>query len=155
MTAMKPLGQQAARGHRGFTIIELMGVLALISILVVIAIPLYQRYTIRTQVAEGIGLIKPLRYAIYEYYTQLGSWPPDNATAGVNPPADYATRYVESLTISQNATQANITIKYKIPALGDDDTLIFYTTLDNGHIRWHCDFGTLDDRFRPSACRSE
>lgn len=139
----------------GFTIIELMGVLALISILALVAIPIYQRYTIRTQVAEGINIIKPFRYAVYEYYTQLGTWPADNATAGMNPPDSYETKYVESITITPNDDSANIIIKYKMPALGDDDTLIFYTTLVNTHIRWHCDSGTLDDKFRPPSCRSD
>lgn len=152
---MKLEPQPLIRHRHGFTIIELMIVLALISILAIIAIPTYQRYSVRAQISEGINLIKPFRYAIYEYYTQEGGWPSDNASAGMNPPDSYQTKYIESIAITRHDNSANITIKYKIPALGDNDTLIFYTTLVNTRVRWHCDYGTVDDKFRPQSCQSD
>jgi prepilin-type N-terminal cleavage/methylation domain-containing protein len=140
---------------QGFTIIELMIVLTVISVLTIVAIPGYQKFAVRTQVAEGINLIKPFRYAMTDYYIQNGNWPDNNLIAGMNPPESYATLNVERISIAQNGANANIIIEYKIPALSDDNTLIFYTVLDNGRIHWHCDSGTINNLFRPVACQDE
>src|SRR5580698_9534614 len=67
--------------QKGFTLIELMIVIAIIGILAAIAIPAYQNYTIRSQVTEGISLAAGWKTAVSEYYAQNGSFPTSSTTA--------------------------------------------------------------------------
>ncbi len=69
--------------QHGFTLIELMIVVAIIGILAAIAIPAYQDYTIRAQVSEGLTLAAGAKTAVSEYFLERGAWPTDNATAGL------------------------------------------------------------------------
>ena len=68
--------------QQGFTLIELMIVIAIIGILAAIAIPAYQNYTIRSQVTEGLSLADGWKTSISEYYAQNGSFPSSSSTAG-------------------------------------------------------------------------
>jgi type IV pilus assembly protein PilA len=70
--------------QKGFTLIELMIVIAIIGILAAIAIPAYQNYTIRSQVTEGLSLSDGWKTSISEYYAQNGSFPSSSATAGAS-----------------------------------------------------------------------
>ncbi len=69
--------------QKGFTLIELMIVVAIIGILAAIAIPAYQDYTIRAQVSEGLSLTAGLKADIAAYYSERGAWPPTNAALGI------------------------------------------------------------------------
>ena len=72
--------------QQGFTLIELMIVVAIIGILAAVAIPAYQDYTIRAQVSEGLTLAGQAKSAVSEYYSEHGAWPngnEDNVTCGM------------------------------------------------------------------------
>src|SRR3569833_2525219 len=94
--------------QKGFTLIELMIVVAIIGILAAIAIPAYQDYTIRAQVTEGLNLAAPAKASVADVYANTGNWPADNTAAGLGADTSITGKYVQSV----NVTGGVITIKY-------------------------------------------
>ncbi len=94
--------------QKGFTLIELMIVGAIIGILAAIAIPAYQVYTVRAQVTEGLNLAGAVKAAVAETFAQTGTWPLDNAAAGVGAANTIQGKYVTSVTVGTGG----ITIAY-------------------------------------------
>jgi len=131
--------------QKGFTLIELMIVVAIIGILAAIAIPAYQDYTIRTQVSEGLTLASDIKAGVAEYAAQTGDWPADLIEAGLGSAAaaaDKSGRYVGSIDV-QNGT---ITITYGRDANTriDNLTLALQPVVnENGDVVWIC--GNADD----------
>ena len=104
--------------QKGFTLIELMIVIAIIGILAAIAIPAYQNYTIRSQVTEGLSLADGWKTSISEYYAQNGSFPTNSSTASPVPAGDIAVsgastgKYVSAISV---AVGGNIVVTYSGP----------------------------------------
>src|SRR5574337_567941 len=112
--------------QKGFTLIELMIVVAIIAILAAIAIPAYQDYLIRSQVTEGMTLMDGAKIAGTEFYANRGQWPANNASAGIATAASIAGKYVSSvnwattankITAKFNSTSANTAIQGKVLVL--------------------------------------
>ncbi|ENX3890059.1 pilin, partial [Neisseria gonorrhoeae] len=94
--------------QKGFTLIELMIVIAIVGILAAVALPAYQDYTARAQVSEAILLAEGQKSAVTEYYLNNGEWPKDNTSAGVASPADIKGKYVESVTVANGVVTAQM-----------------------------------------------
>jgi type IV pilus assembly protein PilA len=98
--------------QKGFTLIELMIVVAIIGILAAIAIPAYQDYTIRAQVTEGLNLASAVKAGVSETFANTGAWPADLTGAGGNNATPPSGKYVQQITVG-NGT---ITIQYGVQA---------------------------------------
>ncbi|HGL9424186.1 TPA: pilin, partial [Neisseria gonorrhoeae] len=94
--------------QKGFTLIELMIVIAIVGILAAVALPAYQDYTARAQVSEAILLAEGQKSAVTEYYLNNGIWPENNGDAGVASPSDIKGKYVESVTVAKGVVTAEM-----------------------------------------------
>jgi len=142
--------------QKGFTLIELMIVVAIIAILAAIAIPAYQNYLIRSQVSEGMTLAGGARTAVAEFYSNYGRWPSTNQSAGLPAaPKSVSGKYVESVTITTGVIDAKFGSGAN-QAINNKD-FILSPSANGGSFQWTCNStahpGSVDNKYLPSACR--
>lgn len=141
--------------QQGFTLIELMIVVAIIGILAAIAIPAYQDYTIRAQVSEGLSLMDGGKTAIAEYFTNHGGFPPSNTSAGMASSSSIIGNYVTGVVVTNGMLTATYGNKANTAITGD--TLAISAINNGGSISWTCKTtGTakpLPAKYLPSSCR--
>ncbi|EOG0107631.1 pilin, partial [Neisseria gonorrhoeae] len=94
--------------QKGFTLIELMIVIAIVGILAAVALPAYQDYTARAQVSEAILLAEGQKSAVTEYYLNNGEWPKDNGSAGVASASKIIGKYVKQVEVKNGVVTATM-----------------------------------------------
>ncbi|WP_036115089.1 MULTISPECIES: pilin [Luteibacter] len=140
------------RVSAGFTLIELMIVVAIIAILSAIAIPQYQAYTIRVQASEGFTIASGAKTAIWEFMTNRGDFPKSNESAGLPRSSSMAGKYVSGLLVSSGGL---VTVSYTNSETNDklkNKNLLLSPVANGGSISWACK-GTIDAQYLPTACR--
>jgi len=137
--------------QQGFTLIELMIVVAIIGILAAIAIPAYQDYTIRAQVSEGLNLSAAAKAAVTEFYQDQGIPPATNVAAGLD--AAIAGKYVASVTVAAGV----ITVVYGGAANANLTGTLLMTpdfVTSPGSVQWNCSGAAIPNKWLPAACRT-
>ncbi|HGM0019101.1 TPA: pilin, partial [Neisseria gonorrhoeae] len=123
--------------QKGFTLIELMIVIAIVGILAAVALPAYQDYTARAQVSEAILLAEGQKSAVTEYYLNHGKWPKDNTSAGVANPTEIKGKYVQSVTVANGV----VTAQMKSDGVNKEikgKKLSLWAKRENGSVKWFC-----------------
>ncbi|HGH6775643.1 TPA: pilin [Neisseria meningitidis] len=158
--------------QKGFTLIELMIVIAIVGILAAVALPAYQDYTARAQVSEAILLAEGQKSAVTEYYLNHGKWPDGNSDAGVaSSPSDIKGKYVEKVEVAKGvitATMLSSNVNNEIKG----KKLSLWAKRQDGSVKWFCgqpvkrdkadakddvaaatDTDKIDTKHLPSTCR--
>ncbi|HEZ3707482.1 TPA: pilin [Neisseria meningitidis] len=160
--------------QKGFTLIELMIVIAIVGILAAVALPAYQDYTARAQVSEAILLAEGQKSAVTEYYLNHGEWPANNSSAGVATSAsDIKGKYVQSVEVKNGV----ITAEMKSSGVNKEiqgKKLSLWAKRQAGSVKWFCGQpvtraanntaddavkadtnGKIDTKHLPSTCRDD
>ena len=146
--------------QQGFTLIELMIVVAIIGILAAIAIPAYQDYTVRSKMSEVVLATAAPRTAVTETFQTNGSMPANNTVAGIGDPADYASTYVSTLEYTQTSSTIGYIVAFTTPAVGGNLTaadgvrLTGTGDLATGQVTWVCEPENTPDKYLPATCRN-
>ncbi|MBH2509409.1 pilin [Neisseria meningitidis] len=155
--------------QKGFTLIELMIVIAIVGILAAVALPAYQDYTARAQVSEAILLAEGQKSAVTEYYLNHGIWPGDNNSAGVASSSKIKGKYVKEVEVKNGvvtATMLSSGVNNEIKG----KKLSLWAKRQDGSVKWFCgqpvkrndtatdvaaDSGNdkIDTKHLPSTCR--
>lgn len=136
------------KAQKGFTLIELMIVVAIIGILAAIALPAYQDYTKRSHVSEGLTLASGAKASVTEYYSSNNAMPTNNAAAGLAAATDIKGNAVTSVGVASGLI--TITFNNKVDAA---KTLLLSPVTGAGGVQWKCKVGTIDPKWVPSNCR--
>jgi len=141
--------------QKGFTLIELMIVVAIIGILAAVAIPAYQDYIARAQVSEAVSLSASAKTPLAEYFSDKGAWP----LTATDIMGNVAGKYTSTVTLSAGAgtTTPSITVQARIKSTGVNtgitSGLLLLDTTDGGKT-WACTTSTnLQGKYVPASCR--
>ncbi|ENT1287253.1 prepilin-type N-terminal cleavage/methylation domain-containing protein, partial [Neisseria gonorrhoeae] len=123
--------------QKGFTLIELMIVIAIVGILAAVALPAYQDYTARAQVSEAILLAEGQKSAVTEYYLNHGIWPKDNTSAGVASASDIKGKYVKEVEVKNGVVTATM-LSSGVNNEIQGKKLSLWAKRQDGSVKWFC-----------------
>lgn len=162
---MTPINKRA----HGFTLIELMIVVAIIGILASVAIGSYHYYVIRAQITEAVTLSASIKLSVIEYYQQTGGFPADNASAGLNIASSYSGNYTTAISIENGAIQVTLGNKARTELSSKILSVrpAVYAGDVNSDVQWLCGYSatpagmtvsgtnltSIEALYLPSVCR--
>ncbi|ENV7338716.1 pilin [Neisseria gonorrhoeae] len=156
--------------QKGFTLIELMIVIAIVGILAAVALPAYQDYTARAQVSEAILLAEGQKSAVTEYYLNHGEWPKNNGDAGVASASEIKGKYVQKVEVNNGVVTAEM-LSSGVNKEIQGKKLSLWAKRQAGSVKWFCgrpvtrngdndddvtadkDDKEIDTKHLPSTCR--
>ena len=145
---------------KGFTLIELMIAIAIIGILLSLAIPAYQDYTVRAKISEAINVASSLKVMISEYYITMAKFPESAEQAGID--TGFSTQYISGLSYhkddGENHARVKLTFSENTGAEVANKAIVMTATQNAGTLRWTCsndkeDDAPIDEKYLPSNCR--
>jgi len=143
-----------SRTQGGFTLIELMIVVAIIGILASIALPLYQDYTIRAQLAEGVNLASGAKAAVAEFYQNRGAFPGSNASAGLATAASITGNYVTDVDVGAAPGEIRITFGNRAHGNITGGIMSLSAVTATGSVQWVCKaVSGISPKYFPTNCR--
>jgi len=144
----------ALRTQGGFTLIELMIVVAIIGILASIAMPLYQDYTIRAQLAEGVNLAGGAKTAVAEFYQNRGAFPGSNASANLASAASIRGNYVTAVDVGAAPGEIRVTFGNRAHANITGGIMSLSAVPGSGSVQWVCKaVSGISPKYFPTSCR--
>jgi type IV pilus assembly protein PilA len=135
--------------QKGFTLIELMIVVAIIGILAAIAIPQYQDYTIRSKLTEALNLAAPAKLAVAETYASNGAFPTNNLSAGIA--ATVTSKYVSGLVVANGII--TVTVQNIATVVNGGTITLTPNVTDTSRVDWACS-SSMADKYLPANCRT-
>lgn len=139
--------------QKGFTLIELMIVVAIIGILAAVALPAYQDYTKRARVSEALSLMSGAKASVTEYFSANNTWPADNATAGLATATSISGNSVKSVTVAGSTITAAVSSNVQT---GGGNLVLQASSGTGGGVTWSCKAAvgtTVNAKYLPSECR--
>ncbi|HEZ2207493.1 TPA: pilin [Neisseria meningitidis] len=140
--------------QKGFTLIELMIVIAIVGILAAVALPAYQDYTARAQVSEAILLAEGQKSAVTEYYLNHGEWPGNNTSAGVASSSKIKGKYVKEVTVANGVITATM-LSSGVNKEIQGKKLSLWAKRQDGSVKWFCGQPVKRDNASADAVKAD
>ncbi|HEZ1548896.1 TPA: pilin [Neisseria meningitidis] len=140
--------------QKGFTLIELMIVIAIVGILAAVALPAYQDYTARAQVSEAILLAEGQKSAVTEYYLNHGEWPGNNTSAGVATSTDIKGKYVQSVEVKNGVVTATM-LSSGVNKEIQGRKLSLWAKRQDGSVKWFCGLPVTRNNAKANAANAD
>ncbi|HEZ5498270.1 TPA: pilin [Neisseria meningitidis] len=140
--------------QKGFTLIELMIVIAIVGILAAVALPAYQDYTARAQVSEAILLAEGQKSAVTEYYLNHGEWPGNNTSAGVASSSTIKGKYVKEVTVANGVITATM-LSSGVNKEIQGKKLSLWAKRQDGSVKWFCGQPVKRDNASADAVKAD
>jgi type IV pilus assembly protein PilA len=138
----------------GFTTVEILVTVAIISIFVTLAVTTYADYSQRARVSSGVRLAAPVKLAVSEYFSTHGEFPESNTAVGIAAPDEISDKHIRSVTIGPMPTTGTIIVAFKARgSIADGDSVLLVPLKYHNSVLWQCTSNTLMHKLLPAACR--